>query len=121
MTKLSRRYHVDIGFPETLEQPMRGLMLWYSQHAWVEAQTEAVRHGYQLWVPVTLPEGFTLVEATTLAGRITSWVVRLRTESPYDVALVIRPDGMVKTVWTNDRNDTHRTLDRSLYDRPEAS
>lgn len=118
ISKLSKRYHAEVGFPQQMEQPVPGMFLWYTHHAWQEARDD---RGHLEWLPLRLPSTYVLVEATMVGPVVASWLVRVPTPgSPWDVVLAIRPDGMVRTVWANNTYDTHRTLDTSLYDKPEA-
>lgn len=55
---------------------------------------------------------------TNTAGRIVKYVVRLPYDSKFDIALALIPDlsrAVVKTVWLNDRTDTHNSLNKELY------
>ena len=51
-------------------------------------------------------------------GRVAKVVVRAELDDVNDVVLVLIPgprEWRVKTVWLNNRTDSHKTLDRSRY------
>jgi hypothetical protein len=59
----------------------------------------------------------TVVEAETNdKGVVVKLVLRLKYDGNRDVVVVVMvPDGSVKTVWFNKKDDTHKTLDLSKY------
>lgn len=120
-------FNAGTGIPEALQAgPPAGLRLQYNQHA-----REAIVFDEKLTkIPQVVPGIFTLIEVEAVRGRPTKWVIRVPIdETPRtsklqpgvvrDLALVIQADGIVRTGWTNARNDVHRTLDRSKYTRPQ--
>ena len=117
-TNLTKLYHREVFFPKGKLDAIQGrtLKLKYSLHALQAAVSD--RYGI-----VQIPKSIVFDEAGVfeleLTGlHVTKFVVRLPYSATHDLALVIIPDGtdfFVKTVWLNDRNDSHRTLDRSKY------
>ena len=111
---LTTLYHRDIGIPATLARPMAGLTLCYSGHALAEAAKDGLPRGY---LPAAVPAVFDLIEVEALGGQAVKWVIRfgLADFSGWDIVLAVQYDGLVRTVWFNRSDDTHRTLDRSRY------
>jgi hypothetical protein len=108
-------FHKDIGIPATLAGPRPGLRLNYSNHAKRAALDDGLKS-----VPASLPAQFTVIEVESLRGQPLKWVVRMERENTTrDLVLVVQPDGFVRTVWTNERNDAHKTLKRHLYTPPQ--
>lgn len=71
-------------------------------------------------MPKILPEAFRVVEVEVIDGKVSKWVVRIELDAKRDLVLVTLPDGFVKTVWTNDANEHHATLNRRRYTHPSA-
>lgn len=109
---MAQLFHKDIGIPANLTGPSVGLQLVYSNHA----IDQSIRKD------ITLPSflsRYTLVEVEIDRKWIQKWVVRVHYSDQDDLVLVVQPDGFVRTVWLNSKTDTHKTLDRSQYARPE--
>jgi hypothetical protein len=108
-------FHKDIGIPTGVSGPPAGLRLTYSSHAKRAALDDRLTR-----VPATLPAIFTVIEVEVVNKRPTKWVVRIPAapNEQRDLILVVQPDGFVRTIWTNDKNDTHKTLKRWLYTPP---
>lgn len=115
-----RLYHKDIGFPKDAQLP-RGfspvLRPRYGPHARQAAQDD--RYG-----PFTLPNAVDiqkgdLIEIATVGNTVTKMVVRFPYNDKLDLVMVIQPaDGFVRTVWGNEKGDTHKSLNRSKYVDP---
>jgi hypothetical protein len=112
-------FHKDVGIPPQLAAgPPSGLKLLYSAHA----RQEALKDGLKA-APSRMPAIFTLIEvAINKQNAIVKWVVRLpMVDLPNDdLVLVVQPDGLVRTLWLNNKFDTHRTLRTNLYAKPAA-
>jgi hypothetical protein len=115
-------YHKDIGFPDNLEMP-RGfhpiMSLTYSSHANEEALSD--KYG-EIRLPqrVDVRKG-TTVEVGVRNNVVSKLVIRFSYDANKDIVMVINPnDGFVRTVWFNEKNDRHKTLDRSKYVDPNA-
>lgn len=50
----------------------------------------------------------------TFEGEVT-FVFRAKANCLFDIAFVVNRKGHVLTVWCNDKNDNHKTLDESIY------
>jgi hypothetical protein len=114
-------YHCEVGFPADLRLPSMGnLRLQYSQHA----KNAAADDG---WLMVGLPAYVPLHKATPIEvetdsnGKAVKVVYRMAFNKQKDIVLAVkittRP-AIVKTLWFNDVQDKHRTLNVSRYDRP---
>lgn len=114
------RYHKELGFPEgtneKLNQFVQGLTsLRYSQHA----KLETIKDRYHI-VPVITKEALKVedvFEIVTEGDEIVKAVFRVSGENALDNCYSISKEGTVVTCWTNQSEDTHRTLDASLYAR----
>lgn len=120
MIPVHRRYHFELGIPD-LPEPEVGLVLTWTTHAQAEFAKERGRG----WtgMPYTLPE-YDLIEVET--DETESWRLPVKylvrtheSRKGYQLVLSIDPHGVVRTCWLNRADDTHTTLNRELYDRPE--
>lgn len=115
-----RKYHRDIYFPAWFEPELyqRGtLRPEYSNHARWSATDD--RYG-----PLELPERielgqFSVVEMRAEGQQVTALVIRGPHTPGLDICLVLKRgsrEWLCVTVWANERNDAHRTLNRDLYE-----
>lgn len=113
---MSELYHRDIGFPKDVRFIVGILRLRYSAHALHECDND--RYG-AFEPPATIDVGTgEPVEIEVECGVVVKAVYRAQFDDELDVVIVVTPDGWVKTAWLNQRNDKHRSLDRSKYRRP---
>jgi hypothetical protein len=111
----TKTYHRDIGIPARLRMPAPGLRFRYTKHAQAAAKDDRV-----VQLPACLPVGGTVVEVETLNGMtVLQWVVRFPWVDGRDMVLVVKPDGGIPTLWMNSKEDTHVTLRRHHYARPD--
>lgn len=112
-------YHREIGFPEWLRLPTCLIRLSYTEHALNQARLD--RYGdFEPFLPyffqVTKEN---LVEATQNEfGEWVKYVCRISLTNIHDLVIVIKSDGVVKTVWINLNSDKHKTLNRDSYANP---
>ncbi len=107
-------FHKDIGIPGPLKSgPPVGMKLSYGFHSKLRAQEKGIEN-----FPSNLP-AYQLIEVESQFGKASKWVVRVPYDARRDLVLVILPNGFVKTVWPNWRNDDHKTLKRFLYNTPK--
>lgn len=113
-------YHKDIGFPNDIQMP-RGfnpvMDLRYGSHAKDAARDD--RYG-QMRLPqrIDVRKGET-VEIGVTGKTVTKMVIRFSYNDTLDMVMVIIPaSGFVKTVWFNQKNDTHKTLNHAKYANP---
>lgn len=107
-------YHRVIGFPSPLRIPMGDILLQNSFHARQQAYERRI----------TIPAIVNLADATIIEvetdwhGRVVKTVARFPYDRLRDLTIVMLTNGAVKTVWLNDVDDEHETLDLTRYDRP---
>lgn len=116
-----RLYHKDIGFPEDVKMPTGFspvLKLRYSSHARDEAASD--RYGNLELPPVVDLRKGQVVEISVVGNTVVKMVVRFPYDDKKDLVLVIQPaDGFVRTVWANEKNDQHKSLNRNKYVDPK--
>ena len=116
-----RLYHKDFGFPTNASLPpgfSPVIRLRYGGHARQEAMID--RYG-DLKLPdvIDIRKG-DLFEVGVTGNTVTKMAVRMPYDDRIDLIIVFKPrDGFVKTVWANEKNDKHRTLNRSRYIDPK--
>lgn len=116
-----RLYHRDVGFPDNVNLP-RGftpvIRLNYGGHAREEAMAD--RYG-QIDLPHTIDiRKGDIFEIGVTGNTVTKIAVRMPYNDKLDITLVINTkDGFVRTVWANDKNDQHKTLNRAKYADPK--
>lgn len=120
----TRLYHTEIGFPKAVTASIEGaqnrkvrIPLKYGSHARQEALAD--RYG-KINLPKEIKiENATPIEVEVIDNRINKIVFRQSHDAENDIAIVVlMADGFVKTVWLNRKDDNHRTLNTSKYDRP---
>ena len=115
----SRLYHRKVYFP-----PIVGYMgkveyncLNWNSHAIRESDKD--NRGYiQPFSSITIDFDSDVFEVEINNGNIVKFCARVQYDDSHDVIIVITGDRfnpIVKTVWLNDKNDSHKTLDRSKY------
>jgi hypothetical protein len=114
-------YHKEKGFPDDLTLP-RGfnpqMRLRYGGHARQESLAD--RYGN-----IKLPDAIDIrkgdiFEVGVVGNMVTKMAVRFPYDEKHDIVLVIQPaDGFVRTVWANEKSDTHKTLNLSKYADPK--
>lgn len=114
MTK--KLFHFEIGFPKGLNTRLGTLKLYYTKHAFRAARND--RYG-RILLPDTLNTDKAKAIEVELTGRyVTKIVYRVGYNKNHDLVLVVGENNRVYTVWLNEKYDTHKTLDRTKYDRP---
>lgn len=109
-------YHADIRLPDGFRLPDQRVTLEWSRHA-EQARTND-RYGIIPRFESIPLSRFSVVEVGVEGRKVEKVVVRGHWTETLDVVFVLIPtarDWFVKTVWVNERNDTHGTLDRSRY------
>lgn len=94
-------------------------MLRYSSHAKAACNDERYGHVRQLRT-ITLSR-FTVIEVETKGEEIIKYVLRGSYDEQFDIVFVLMPESpvvwFVKTLWLQEKNDLHKTLNRSRYVR----
>jgi hypothetical protein len=109
-------YHADIRLPDGFRLPARLVELNWTRHA--DAARFNDRYGEIPYLPIVNLALCKVIEVGLEGRRVRKVVVRTSLTDTHDVVLVLIPgpnEWTVKTVWVNERNDSHRTLDRSRY------
>ena len=109
-------YHRDIGLPPGFTLPNRVVNLHWTRHA--ERARLDDRYGNIPHVPVLDLGQCNVIEVGLTGRKVEKVVVRTPFDDYYDLVFVLIPQSgawIVKTVWYNQANDTHKTLDRSKY------
>jgi hypothetical protein len=109
-------YHKDVGFPPKMKfKAVEGLIP--SSHALRERDSD--RYG-KFDIPTSFdPLKDEVIEIETANGALNKIVARRPIDEKRDVVFVFLPlSKLVKTCWVNERNDLHKTLDKSAYARP---
>ena len=111
-------YHVDIRLPDGFRLPARVVNLYWTRHA--ERARQNDRYGMIPQIPVVDLAQCNVIEVGLTGKRVEKVVVRTPFDTFNDLILVLIPGPgawTVKTVWFNQTNDSHKTLDRSRYVR----
>lgn len=113
-------FHKDIGFPSWFSAPSGIVELCWTRHADVARFND--RYG-EIRKYRTLPlDSLVVIEIETDDNVVKKILYRGRYNDNLDICFAIIPDlWLVKTVWLNERNDIHNTLDRSRYNAPNAA
>lgn len=110
-------YHSEICLPRGFVAPTHRVELRWTHHADTARTTD--RYGEIRRFKTATLGRLTVVEVGVADGRIAKILFRGRYNDTHDVCMVLIPNGSkpwtVKTVWLNDNNDGHKTLDRSRY------
>lgn len=111
-------YHKLIGFPSTLIiNSDYKILVTYTQHAKNEAKKD--RYGDIVLPQLVKFKKEDIIEIETSDNIIVDKVlIRIQYDEKYDICLAILLGiGLVKTLWLNDKKDSHKTLDKNKYDK----
>lgn len=119
-------YHREIGFPKNWIDLLPNsftpthVKLSYGSHARQEALVD--RYG-EIKLPDSISfsreSGIKIIEMEVASGVVTKLVVRAPYDEDKDIIIVFQPqDGFVRTVWFNQKTDTHSTLNKAKYNIP---
>lgn len=118
--KVINLYHTEVGFPNGFTSPKGVYGLEWSQHA-DRARCDD-RYGYIEKFATIDTKNFTVIEVGfNSVGRPVKIVLRGELDNKFDITFVLIPRAgswLVKTVWLNYWNDTHKTLDQTKYTKP---
>lgn len=110
-------YHVDIKLPTGFVKPTGRVALNWTRHA--EQARENDRYGRIPAFRTATLNNLQVIEVGVEGSRVVKILFRGYFSGNFDMCMVLIPNGerpwTVKTVWLNDRTDTHKTLDRSKY------
>lgn len=109
-------FHKDLGFPKKMRfKAIEGLTP--SAHALRERDSD--RYG-KFDIPTAFdPETWTVIEIEVEGGALNKIVARKPIDEKRDIVMVFLPlSKLIKTLWINTNDDTHKTLDKSAYSIP---
>ena len=123
MSKLNGLYSKQIYWPENVQAVIDHVL---SCPHFIDATLHAKEKMNQLCLPDRIYKAMAhgeIIEAEFTNGRLVKIVTRLPHKSrPVDIcaAIIIAPENRygilrVKTVWTNNHNDNHSTIDKRAY------
>lgn len=109
-------FHKDVFIPAEARAPLHEGEVKYAQHARnVASGTDSIR-------AIELPAQFDASKATLVeveinpeSGEIEKQVWRQALDDKWDLCFPMIPGGFIKTVWLNERTDTHTTLRKGRY------
>jgi hypothetical protein len=103
-------------FMPRLRMPNREMPLRYGRHALEAAQNDRYGNLTQHLPETVNPTLCQVVEAELTGTKLTKLVLRKTLGNGLDLVLVLTPqDGFVRTVWGQQTNDAHGTLNRNRY------
>lgn len=113
-------YHYQLGLPK-VQLPQGVALLEYTGHAKRAANDD--RYGV-ITLPVALDTSAAkVIEVEVDGNAVTKVLYRVSYDHKHDLCLAVIPRRygawLVKTVWLNRKDDTHRTLDEKRYTRPQ--
>jgi hypothetical protein len=111
-------YHRDIGFPESLRIPTGTRALWYSTHA--KQRFEGKYKGNLILPSYIKITSENVIEIATKNNiDCDKIVVRTNYDDRKDMCLVLIPNkGKVVTIWINNKDDKHESLNKEKYNTP---
>jgi hypothetical protein len=117
-------YHRDVGFPKDWKQRLPHgfnpfiIRLNYGNHARMAAWDDKygkINYPYR----ISFKDDLQIFEIEIQRGTVVKMGVRMSYDKNHDLSIIFNPqDGFVRTVWLNEKNDTHRTLNTSNYRKP---
>jgi hypothetical protein len=112
--------HLVTAAIDYYKKALYGRHMAYSGHAVRAYAEDRYRPGSGITMPKLWPQKVELVELETHDGTAPSkLIMRLGLTATFDLVVVLSLEtGIIKTVWINERHDTHPTLNLSRYDRP---
>lgn len=113
-----RVYHCDVRMPDNFVPPTHRVNLIWTKHA-INARWDD-RYGHIPQFESIPLHNFKVIEVTLDNNDdIVKYVVRGHFSKDIDIVFVLIPTDtdtwVCKTVWANERSDTHKTLDKSRY------
>lgn len=112
-------FHSEIRLPDGFVAPTARVRLLWTKHA--DRARRDDRYGMIPRFETATLGNLRVIEVGMENGRIAKILFRGQMNADLDVCMVLMPttrtSWTVKTVWINERNDSHKTLDRSKYVR----
>jgi hypothetical protein len=112
-------YHRDVFFKPSFHIcAVKGIPLTFSKHA-VDRVTDKSIDSRLVPRVISDTSRTVVIETETEDNGVT--IVKQLIRHPYDaqndLVIAVKRDGFVKTMWLNKKTDTHRTLDKTKYER----
>lgn len=114
-------YHANVFMPKRIRNmvPQHTVHLTYSKHALREMHTD--RYGKLPMLSSVCIGHSAIVEVEEYSGKLAKVVFRSNIDEQLDMCIAAIPECkgrmFVKTVWANEVNDNHRTLDVRRYEQ----
>ena len=108
-------YHASIRLPK-IPMPVGRAYLYYTRHALNAARDDSIRD-YELPKFIDLRYA-KVIEVGVEENMLVKVLYRVAFDGDFDLCLVVVPGGAkwrVISLWLNEVNDNHRTLDHSRY------
>ena len=106
-----KQYHTEIGFPETIQIPTGRIDFTLGDH--VKKMSD--KRAFEIPQSVYLIDD-DIVEIKTKDGNIWRILARIQYTDSKDICLVFNMKYKLITAWLIDSDDTHETLDKTLYE-----
>lgn len=116
-------FHRDIGFPRNVQWPCGLYDLQYGHHAITEARRDRYGDVSKLLPKELNTQAAQVIEAEIEGRRAVKIVYRIRLDEKRDLCLAISTNSrqwFVRTIWINEKTDTHQSLNCSKYERVSA-
>ncbi len=119
MNQSEKRFHKDVFLPN-VKLPNEPKALEYTRHALAAAADD--KYGdLTSFLPLELnPAECELVECRLEGKRVTQLLLRFNVAVGLDLVMAVGTGFRVYTVWGQQSNDQHKTLNRSLYETKVA-
>jgi len=109
-------YHSRIGLPDWFVAPTERVPLKWTYHAEIQRQED--RYGIIRRFKTATLGRLEVIEIGVRDNKVSKILFRGTFNERYDVCMVLIPgknEWTVKTVWLNDKTDTHDTLNPARY------
>lgn len=106
-------FHRDIGFPAHYRRPVGRYALVITKHARRQSEARGITLSSHLDMRYA-----NVIEVGFNGSAINHLLVRVAYDHTYDLVMAVkieRGKWILKTVWLNDINDKHTTLNRAKY------
>jgi len=113
-------FHRIKGIPQHLKTQMGEIYLYYSKHALQEARHD--RYGAINYPLVLDTDEANVVEVEAHGNTVVKVLYEVEYDDKHNLYLAVVPyRKFVKTIWLCKKDDTHETLDLSVYDEPSMA
>lgn len=122
------RYHRDVYFPENIEQQLNVLLHFMEKENWYftyHSVSKLLAMNTKLAMEVSRTifkysiNTEDIFEVCIRKGYIAKFSLRIKLNETVDLIIVCSNEKSVVSLWINNKDDTHETLDVSLYEKGE--